>query len=65
MRITPWGIWNWTREMSLQAVSAFEEALEAAEHHLERLPELQTMTLTNLGIAYARSREYEKARRHF
>ncbi len=47
-----------------QAVSAFEEALAAAEHHLERLPELQTVTLTNLGIAYARSREYEKARRH-
>lgn len=47
-----------------QAVSAFEKALEAAEHHLERLPELQTMTLTNLGIAYARSREYAKARQN-
>lgn len=47
-----------------EAVSAFEEALAAAEHHLERLPELQTMTLTNLGIAYARSRLYEKARRN-
>lgn len=45
-----------------QAVSAFEEALAVAEHHLERMPELQTMTLTNLGIAYARSREYERAR---
>lgn len=46
------------------SVSFFEKALDSTERHLERLPGLQTMTLTNLGIAYARSEEYEKARHH-
>ena len=62
MHSTAWEIWSWTGGNLKQAVSAFEEALAVAEHHLERMPELQTMTLTNLGIAYARSREYERAR---
>lgn len=43
------------------ATVSFEKALESTERHLERLPGLQTMTLTNLGIAYARLEQYEKA----
>lgn len=43
------------------AIVSFEKALESTERHLERLPGLQTMTLTNLGIAYARLEQYEKA----
>lgn len=46
------------------SIASFEKALEATERHVERLPGLQTMTLTNLGIAYARSQQYEKARHH-
>ena len=44
------------------SIVSFENALDAAERHWERLPGLRTMTLTNLGIAYARSEQYDKAR---
>ena len=43
------------------AILSFEKALDATQRHPELLPGLHTTTLTNLGIAFARAQQYEKA----